>query len=45
MDELHEIVDGLTVERINDFLKRNPPEDFTIVTLGERPLEASVELS
>jgi predicted Zn-dependent peptidase len=45
MDELHEIVDGLTVERINDFLKRNQPGDFTIVTLGERPLEASVELS
>jgi predicted Zn-dependent peptidase len=45
MDELHDIVDGLTIDRINDFLKCNPPEEFVIVTLGERPLEISVELS
>jgi predicted Zn-dependent peptidase len=44
MDELHKILDDLTVERINDFLRRNPPSDFCIVTLGSRPLEVSVGL-
>jgi predicted Zn-dependent peptidase len=36
--ELGELVDGLTVEAINEYLEENPPRDFTVVTLGPAPL-------
>ncbi|HEY2761856.1 MAG TPA: pitrilysin family protein, partial [Pirellulales bacterium] len=36
--ELGQRVDALTVDSINQFLKENPPHDFTIVTLGPAPL-------
>lgn len=39
LDEVGRLVDGLTRESINGFLEKNPPRDFTIVTLGPRPLE------
>lgn len=39
--EVNEIVDGVTAETINDYLHRNPPSDFTVVTLGPEPLKLS----
>src|SRR5208283_2865460 len=34
LDELERIVDGLSCEGINDYLAKNPPREFTIVTVG-----------
>ena len=39
MDEVNAIIDGLTCESVNAFLSNNPPNDFTVVTLGAQPLE------
>lgn len=39
LDELNEILHGLSVERINSYLAKNPPQDFRLVTLGNSPLE------
>ena len=32
MEELNQLLDGLSCESVNDFLKRNPPQDFAVVT-------------
>ncbi len=37
--ELGEHVDRLSCQSINAYLAEHPPADFTIVTLGEQPLE------
>jgi len=37
-DEIKAGVDGLTPGKITDHLKRHPPKDFTIVTLGPKSL-------
>jgi predicted Zn-dependent peptidase len=37
-DEIQRAIDGLTPETIVAHLKRHPPRDFTIVTLGPAPL-------
>ena len=39
MDELRKIIDGLTVESINEYLAAHPPGEFTVVTLGAEGLE------
>ena len=39
------LIDALTAESINAFLKKNPPEDFLVVTLGPQPLEVPVGIS
>lgn len=39
MDELRAIIDGLTVESINEYLAAHPPGDFTVVTLGPEGLK------
>lgn len=39
LDEVAEIVDALSADSINAFLSQNPPNDFTILTLGPQPLE------
>jgi predicted Zn-dependent peptidase len=39
LDEVAQIVDDLTAESINAFLEANPPDEFTILTLGPQPLE------
>lgn len=39
MDELRQIIDGLTCESINAYLAKNPPGKFTVVTLGPKELE------
>ncbi len=45
LDEVNAIIDGLTCQTINQFLKENPPSHFQVVTLGEQPLEVSVGIS
>ena len=42
LDELEQIVDGLTCEDINDYLAQNPPGPFTIVTVGPDELKVNV---
>ncbi len=39
MDELVGILDGLSCDSINRYLAEHPPSDFTIATLGLKPLE------
>ena len=39
LDELEQIVDGLSCESINDYLAKNPPGEFTIVTVGPEALQ------
>ena len=37
-DEIQSAIDGLTPENILEHVRRCPPRDFTIVTLGPKPL-------
>ena len=37
-DEMQATIDALTPEAIVAYLKRHPPRDFTVVTLGPKPL-------
>ena len=39
LDELEQIVDGLTCQSINDYLGKHPPGQFTIVTVGPDKLQ------
>ncbi|HEX3999147.1 MAG TPA: pitrilysin family protein [Pirellulales bacterium] len=39
LDEVGRLVDELTDKSINRYLAENPPDDFTIVTLGSEPLK------
>jgi predicted Zn-dependent peptidase len=39
LTELGQLVDDLTVDSINEYLEENPPNDFTVVTLGPKPLK------
>ncbi|MCA9270274.1 MAG: insulinase family protein [Planctomycetales bacterium] len=45
IDEISAQIDGLTCDSINAFLSAHPPQDFTIVTLGARPLETPCAIS
>jgi predicted Zn-dependent peptidase len=45
LDEVGKLVDELTAETINKFLKANPPRDLLVVTLGPQPLEVPVGIS
>jgi predicted Zn-dependent peptidase len=45
LDEIGRVIDALTRESINDFLKANPPHDMQVVTLGPEPLEVPVGIS
>jgi predicted Zn-dependent peptidase len=38
LDEIQEAIRGLTPEAIVDHVRRYPPRDFTLVTLGPRPI-------
>lgn len=40
LDEIGQLIDGLTSGSINRYLAEHPPADFTVVTLGSRELEA-----
>lgn len=39
LDEVGQMVDALSAETINAFLKENPPRELLVVTLGPQPLE------
>ncbi|MBN2023441.1 MAG: insulinase family protein [Pirellulales bacterium] len=39
LDEVSRRIDALSCQSINGYLAANPPGDFTVVTLGPRPLE------
>src|SRR5439155_24203693 len=41
LDEIQDAVQALTPAKIVEHLRRHPPKDFTIVTLGPRPLRVS----
>jgi predicted Zn-dependent peptidase len=41
LDEIKAAIDGVTLEHLNAFLKRNPPGPFTIVTVGPKELDIS----
>lgn len=45
LDEVERIVDELSAERINQYLAGHRPGQFTIVTLGPKPLEVPVGIS
>jgi predicted Zn-dependent peptidase len=45
LDEVSRLLDALKCQSINTFLAANPPQDFTIVTLGPKPLEVPVGIS
>jgi predicted Zn-dependent peptidase len=45
LEELGQILDGLTRDSINAFLAANPPADFCVVTLGEKALEVPLGVS
>ena len=45
IDEVARLVDALSAETINRYLKENPPRDFSVVTLGPKNLEVPVEVS
>lgn len=39
LDEVTQIINSLTVEKINEYVANHPPRDFNLVTLGPNPLE------
>jgi predicted Zn-dependent peptidase len=45
LDEVSRLVDELTSDSINAFLRGNPPRDLLVVTLGPEPLEVPVGVS
>jgi predicted Zn-dependent peptidase len=45
LDEVGALVDGLSCESVNAWLKANPPQGFTFVTLGPKPLEVPSAVS
>ena len=45
LDELARLVDGLTRQSINQYLRKHPPSDFTVVTLGPEKLEVRIGVS
>lgn len=45
LEEVSQIIDGLSCESINSYLAAHPPRDFSIVTLGPSELETPGALS
>ena len=45
LDEVSGLIDGLTSRTINAYLAEHPPAEFTMVTLGSRPLEVPCGVS
>ena len=45
LEEVKQIIDGLTCDSINAYLADHPPADFCFVTLGEQQLEIPVGIS
>ncbi len=44
LDEINEIVNALTVDDINSYIRENPFREFNLVTLGPQPLEQRNEI-
>jgi len=44
-EELNQMIEDLTCEKVNAYLAEHPPGGFTVVTLGEKPLEVSRAIS
>jgi predicted Zn-dependent peptidase len=38
IEEINALIDAVTADTINDYLRKNPPGDFTFVTLGSETL-------
>lgn len=45
LDDVASSIDALTADSISEYLTKNPPADFRIVSLGAQPLEVPVEVS
>src|SRR5258708_636717 len=45
LDEVREKIDALTVEALLEHLAEHPAKDFTILTLGPKPLEVNLGVS
>jgi predicted Zn-dependent peptidase len=45
LEEIGHLIDALSRESINGFLRANPPQDMLVVTLGPEPLEVPVGVS
>jgi predicted Zn-dependent peptidase len=45
LEEVSRLLDALSCESINGYLSAHPPGDFTVVTLGPKPLEVPVGVS
>jgi predicted Zn-dependent peptidase len=39
LEEIRAAIEGITTTSILDYLRRHPPGDFTVATLGPKPLE------
>ncbi len=39
LDELRDLIDGVTLKRVNEFLAANPVKELTVVTIGPSALE------
>ncbi|HVT82357.1 MAG TPA: pitrilysin family protein [Phycisphaerae bacterium] len=39
LDELRDLIDGVNLKRVNDFLAANPVKELTVVTIGPNALE------
>ncbi len=42
LDEIHEEVEAITVDRILDYLNQHPIEDVTVLTIGAQPLDVNI---
>lgn len=45
LDEVSALVDALSCESINAYLAEHPPRNFTVVTLGPKPLQVPAHVS
>jgi predicted Zn-dependent peptidase len=45
LGEIGAMIDALSAESINGYLRTNPPRDLLVVTLGPKPLEVPVGVS
>jgi predicted Zn-dependent peptidase len=45
LDEIGQVIDALTSDSINGYLRANPPHDLLVVTLGPEPLEVPLGVS
>ena len=39
LDEIKAAIDGVSLPQVNSYLAANPPGNYTIVTVGPKPLQ------